>query len=82
MAFLHDDGEVGFEEGKLLLPSNVLDEACDSNNKVSTNIVLVSLLYSVSFNATFSICSNSKQETGVMYSVSLILTWYKNEKFD
>ncbi|KAK7378352.1 hypothetical protein VNO80_03791 [Phaseolus coccineus] len=31
MAFLHDDGEVGFEEGKLLLPSNVLDEACDSN---------------------------------------------------
>ncbi|XP_027942052.1 uncharacterized protein LOC114195765 [Vigna unguiculata] len=32
MASLHDDGEVGFEEGKLLLPSNVLDEACDSNN--------------------------------------------------
>ncbi|WVZ06784.1 hypothetical protein V8G54_020130 [Vigna mungo] len=34
MASLHDDGEVGFEEGKLLLPSNVLDEACDSNNKI------------------------------------------------
>ncbi|CAJ1905531.1 unnamed protein product [Sphenostylis stenocarpa] len=33
MASLHDDGEVGFEEGMLLLPSNVLDEACDSNNK-------------------------------------------------
>ncbi|XP_017411060.1 uncharacterized protein LOC108323201 isoform X2 [Vigna angularis] len=34
MASLHDDGEVGFEEGKLLLPSNVLDEACDSSNKI------------------------------------------------
>lgn len=45
MASLHDDGEVGFEEGKLLLPSNVLDEACDSNNnKVNTNSTLVSLL--------------------------------------
>jgi len=46
MASLHDDGEVGFEEGKLLLPSNVLDEACDSYNKVSTNSTLVSLFFS------------------------------------
>ncbi|KAK7336744.1 hypothetical protein VNO77_17290 [Canavalia gladiata] len=29
MAAFHDD-EVGFEEGMLWLPSNVLDEACDS----------------------------------------------------
>ncbi|TKY62455.1 hypothetical protein E2542_SST12311 [Spatholobus suberectus] len=30
MASVHDDGEVGFEEGMLWLPSHVLDEACDS----------------------------------------------------
>ncbi|XP_061341328.1 uncharacterized protein LOC133287686 [Gastrolobium bilobum] len=29
MAAFHDDGEVGFEEGMLWLPSHVLDEACD-----------------------------------------------------
>ncbi|ESW16624.1 hypothetical protein PHAVU_007G171600 [Phaseolus vulgaris] len=28
MAAMHDDGEVGFEEGMLWLPSHVLDEAC------------------------------------------------------
>ncbi|XP_020226673.1 uncharacterized protein LOC109808195 [Cajanus cajan] len=28
MAAIHDDGEVGFEEGMLLLPSHVLHEAC------------------------------------------------------
>ncbi|KAJ1405150.1 hypothetical protein SESBI_26092 [Sesbania bispinosa] len=28
MATVHDDGEVGFEEGMLWLPSHVLDEAC------------------------------------------------------
>ncbi|KAG2402828.1 uncharacterized protein HKW66_Vig0250480 [Vigna angularis] len=28
MTAMHDDGEVGFEEGMLWLPSHVLDEAC------------------------------------------------------
>ena len=30
MARVHDDGDVGFEEAKLWLPSHVLDEACGS----------------------------------------------------
>ncbi|KAG5080101.1 hypothetical protein AAZX31_02G141100 [Glycine max] len=30
MAAIHDDGQVGFEEGMLWLPSHVLDEACDT----------------------------------------------------
>ncbi|XP_027368013.1 uncharacterized protein LOC113873865 [Abrus precatorius] len=37
MASVHDDGEVGFEEGMLWLPSHVLDEACGTNQVCMRN---------------------------------------------
>ncbi|KAK7393541.1 hypothetical protein VNO78_22099 [Psophocarpus tetragonolobus] len=37
MAAIHDDGEVGFEEGMLWLPSQVLDEACGTKYSESAS---------------------------------------------
>jgi len=48
MATMHDDGEVGFEEGMLWLPSHVLDEACGTK-------VIFSVLHHFFFFSSFSV---------------------------